>query len=61
MTGADIMIIYNWEMIERNCTNQKNHKTHTLLSNETDFDPKSVGADILVGADIFISTAMLFN
>lgn len=48
-------------MIKRNCINQKNHKTHTLLSNETDFDPKSVGADILVGADIFISTAMLFN
>lgn len=25
MTGADIMIIYNWEMIKRNCINQKNH------------------------------------
>lgn len=49
------------EMIKKNSTDKKTYKTHTLLSNETDFDPKSVGADIFVGAAIFISTAMLFN
>lgn len=49
-------------MIKKNCTDKiKTYKTHTLLSNETDFDPKSVGADIFVRAAIFISTAMLFN
>lgn len=60
MHRADLKMIYR-EMIKKNCTDKKTYKTHTLLSNETDFDPKSVGADIFVGAAIFISNAMLFN